>query len=211
MRPHDDRLPVRTQYGSEGLNIALPIIESGPECYWTLMDVLASFLLTGHATRVLQSLEFVPHGSCAHETKAIPFFGEENYTINPATDDIFARMIDLRTQVRRSMKEHEAQGEDISQLDGIQEVLKLLANATSYGVYVEMNEGDERKEGQPVIVCDSATSFLRSLVSCECPSPQREPFDEGDLFDGVKGFGDLIPQRRLVEELSTALHWRPAE
>lgn len=61
------------------------------------------------------------------------------------------------------------------------------------------------------MLCDSATSFLRSLVSCERATTQGESVDEGDLFDRVKGLGDVLPERRLLEQFSTALHRRLAK
>lgn len=60
-------------------------------------------------------------------------------------------------------------------------------------------------------MCDSATSFLRSLVGFERATTQSESVNEGDLFDRIKDLGDVIPERCLIEEFGAALHRRFAE
>ena len=100
IQPRGDRLPVRADYGGDGRNVALPVIEYGPDCYWTLLDVIASFLLTGKAPIVMEAFRFTPYGSIADQTKPIVLFGDPNYAIDLRHDDLFTRVIDLRTKVR---------------------------------------------------------------------------------------------------------------
>jgi hypothetical protein len=154
VRPRGDRLPVRADYGGDGRNIALTVIEYGPHCYWTLLDVIASFLLTGKAPAVMEAFRFTPHGSIANQTKAITLFGDPNYTIDLRNDDLFTRVIDLRTKVKRETEAAERAGDrqDAARLKGIEQGLKLLANATSYGIFIEMNEDKEGAEAQAVSV-----------------------------------------------------------
>ena len=58
------------------------------------------------------------------------------HNINPATDDFYRRLIDLRSQVKEQLKT--ADPSDEAALDSQQQALKILANATSYGIFVEL-------------------------------------------------------------------------
>jgi hypothetical protein len=163
VRPRDDRLPVRADYGGDGRNIALPIIEYGPDCYWTLLDVIASFLLTGKAPNVMEAFRFTPHGSIAGQTKPIVLFGDPNYTIDLRHDDFFTRVIDLRTKVKREM-ETAGSRQEAARLKGIEQGLKLLANSTSYGIFIEVNEDEERAEAQAIPVYGLSAFTARTAV-----------------------------------------------
>jgi hypothetical protein len=54
----------------------------------------------------------------------------------PATDDFYRRLIDLRSQVKEQL--NTADPSDEADLDSQQQALKILANATSYGIFVEL-------------------------------------------------------------------------
>ena len=157
---------MRADYGGDGRNIALPVIEYGPDCYWTLLDVIASFLLTGKAPNVLEAFRFTPHGSIAGQTKPILLFGDPNYTIDLRHDDLFTRVIDLRTKVKREMEAAERAGDrqEAARLKGIEQGLKLLANATSYGIFIEVNEDEEHAEAQAIPVYGLSAFTARTRV-----------------------------------------------
>jgi hypothetical protein len=166
VRPRGDRLPVRADYGGDGRNMALPVIEYGPDCYWTLLDVIASFLLTGKAPNVMEAFRFTPHGSIADQTKPITLLGDPNYTIDLRQDDLFTRVIDLRTKVKREMEAAERTGDrqEAARMKGIEQGLKLLANATSYGIFIEVNEDEEHAEAQAVAVYGLSAFTARTTV-----------------------------------------------
>ena len=66
--------------------------------------------------------------------------GQKEYTVDPNADDFFKRVIDLRRQVKGRMKT--ASPDKLAALDSEQRALKLLANATSYGIFVGLNVED---------------------------------------------------------------------
>jgi hypothetical protein len=151
VQPCGDRLPIRAEYhGRGGHNVALPIIDSGPSCWWTLMDVLASYLLTGHFPTVLEAFELVASDGTI-TTQPIDFFGDPTFRIDPEQHDIFTRIVDMRAQVKRQAKSATDPAER-SRLDALQKGLKLLANATSYGIFVEVDEDERTQEQKPVII-----------------------------------------------------------
>jgi hypothetical protein len=63
-----------------------------------------------------------------------------DYQVDPANDDFFKRLIDLRTTVKARLKNATALNRDA--FDSEQQALKILANSTSYGIFVEINVAD---------------------------------------------------------------------
>jgi len=167
VRPHGDRLPIRADYGPDGRNLGLPLIEDGPDCYWTLYEVLASFSLTGKAPQVVEAFRFTPHGRIKTQPKA--FFGDVAYTMDPAKDDIFVRMVDLRTQAKHELKSATRDGreQDAIRLDGIQQAIKPTVNSTSYGINIEVSEAHYAK-AQTVMV-HGLSSFAACTTRIESP------------------------------------------
>ena len=143
VKPANDILPVRGEFsGEKGVtNIALCCIQSGPPTYYAFADLVASKLKTGKCPEILETIELIPHGRVA--TRPWKLFGNDRYTIDLSTDDLFARLIDLRTEIKHMADSGpEAQK---SYLNMLQRALKLLASATSYGILVEYVD-EERAE-----------------------------------------------------------------
>jgi hypothetical protein len=62
----------------------------------------------------------------------VKVLGREDYRIDPATDDFFRRLIDLRDEAKEKK-------------DPIEKTLKIIANSTSYGIFIEINRDDAPK------------------------------------------------------------------
>jgi hypothetical protein len=143
LRPRGDVLPVRASFAPGGApNIAVAPLTSRTPLWYALADVLTSVLATGRPPgEVLDAFELVP-GPDQVETRPFALFGDERYRLDLRTDDFFAAVIDLRTRVKADMRAAKRAGEtaEWERLNGLQLALKLLANATSYGVLVEVNE-----------------------------------------------------------------------
>ncbi|MBT3328204.1 MAG: hypothetical protein HN396_18420, partial [Gemmatimonadales bacterium] len=130
--PDGDVLPVRAKYGggSEwqiGLN---PLTSRVPRWY-TLADVVASKLLTGKKPKVLEAIRVVARGR-QKGLRELKLRGQ--VLVDPATDDLFRRVIELR---KGSTSEGDSQ-----EGKRLKDFLKLLANSTSYGIFAEMNPRD---------------------------------------------------------------------
>jgi hypothetical protein len=203
LRPDADSLPIRTQFGPEGLNIGLSEL-TGPTVWYALPDVLASVLLSGKVPEVLEALELVPEG-CV-ETKSWNLFGQEQYTIDLAYQDLFVEFINFRTEVKAKLERAKAEcrTDDVAEaettlqamdsllaglvggddgegagvftasgpvdLESLQGALKLLANSTSYGVLVEMNQEEPTKDPKPILVYGMDTQRVLSHI-VEKPGP----------------------------------------
>ena len=85
-------------------------------------------------------------------------------------------MIELRTTVKTDRDKHPKGTSDYDRLDAMQLALKLLANATSYGVLVEVIV-DERKAEVPCMVYHGGDATLRR---------PRSNHSEGELEEGFK-------------------------
>jgi hypothetical protein len=68
--------------------------------------------------------------------KIVKIAGNPDYRVDPANDDFFKRLIDLRTTVKTRLKKATALTRDA--LDSEQQALEILTNSTSYGIFVEM-------------------------------------------------------------------------
>ena len=79
------------------------------------------------------------------DLNSIAIMGNASYSVDPASDDFYRRVIDLRNSVKAKLKA--STGLEAHRLDSEQNALKILANATSYGIFVELNveELDERE------------------------------------------------------------------
>lgn len=138
--PADDLFPVRSTYGDGAYTIGLNHLTSEHPLWFTLADCVASKVLTGRVPTILQARRFTPTG---HQTnlKPLDILGNPDYRVDPVTDDFYRRVIDLRSEVKRDLNTAEAAGEQdhATRLDAEQLALKIMANATSYGIFVELN------------------------------------------------------------------------
>lgn len=136
IEPDDDILPLRARYaGEQQATIGLNYLSTDQPLWFTLADCLASKILTGRSPKVVKALCFSP-GEPQDDLKPISIAGNDAYKIDPLSSDLYKRLIDLRSAVKGRMKA--ACGEEKEALDAEQQALKILANATSYGIFVEL-------------------------------------------------------------------------
>lgn len=150
--PDDDVFPVRAKYedddapigGDEetvSATIGLNYLTSPRPLWFTLADVLASKILSGKAPNILQAIRFTPLPP-QEGLKSI-HIGDE--MIDPIRGDFYRDLINRRRLVvaKRDALPEDARGP----LNSEQLALKILANATSYGIFVEINVSElDRKK-----------------------------------------------------------------
>jgi hypothetical protein len=105
----------------------------------TLADCAASKLLTGKAPKVLQALAFAPKEPQS-ALRPVPLFGDQGCMIDPRNGDFYRCLIDRRTGLKREMAG--AKPDRRAELNVVQQGVKILANATSYGIFIELNVED---------------------------------------------------------------------
>jgi hypothetical protein len=137
VQPEADLFPVRARYGdAHQYTIGLNYLTSDFPMWFTLADCIASKLLTGKAPKVLKALTFEPLGLQSTLWPA-NIMGNTDYRVDPSKDDFYGRLIDLRMAVRQRGKR--AGKQEAAKIETEQLALKILANATSYGIFVELN------------------------------------------------------------------------
>lgn len=145
--PDDDVFPVRSIYGdalprnetNKTANIGLNRLSCEKPLWFTLADCLASKLLTGKAPKVVQALRFSPK-QMQDNLQPVALSGNSNYLIDPKRDDFFKRVIQLRRDV--VAQRDDCAGTARARLNDEQKSLKILANATSYGIFMEFTVDD---------------------------------------------------------------------
>jgi hypothetical protein len=170
VKPCGDILPVRSTFGGGPIstNIALAKVWGLPSWY-TLADVVGSYLLTGKVPEILEAIELAPEGPPV-ATKPWALFGEARYTIDLSKDDFFTAVINLRTRVQADQARARVGTAVWEQLDSMQRALKLLANATSYGVLVEINQHERTARPKRLLCFDDQVREVCTRV-LETPGP----------------------------------------
>ena len=161
--PQSDILPVRAKYDGKSQTIGLNYLSSEYPLWFTLADVIDAKLHGGNSPQILEAITFTPKEPQSG-LKAISIAGNSNYRVDPLKDDFFKRLIDLRLAVKAELKrikkrlkaipkqldvasgaeadalqsEQESLSAKAQALDSDQQALKILANSTSYGIFVEM-------------------------------------------------------------------------
>src|SRR3984885_7554735 len=137
VRPRSDLFPVRAKYpGGDTLNIGLNYLSADEPQWFTLADVLASKVLTGRTPEVVKALRFRPKGQ-QRGLKPIDIAGQ---IINPANDDFYQKLIIHRNAIKAKLET--ARKTEKPALKSDEQAIKILANATSYGIFVELNVGE---------------------------------------------------------------------
>ena len=138
--PDGDVLPVRSVYddksgtcniGLNSLHWKQPIWVAGP-------DLIASVLLSRRVPNVQEAFRIVSNGK-QRGLRSIELRGA--IAIDPRKEDFFTRVIEYRKQNKAD--------------DQLEHFLKILANSTSYGTYLELNPVKSDPGNRPKITVHS--------------------------------------------------------
>jgi hypothetical protein len=131
VQPDSDVFPVRAKYDGRTNTLGLNYLTAESSLWFTLADCIVAKLLTGECPEIEKAITYRP-GPRQAGLKPIKIMGRDDYEIDPNTDDPFISLIDLRD---------EAKAKD----DSIEKTLKIIANSTSYGIFIEINRDDAPK------------------------------------------------------------------
>ncbi|QKR98703.1 hypothetical protein F9288_02860 [Sphingomonas sp. CL5.1] len=150
--PDSDIFPIRAAFEGEAqTTIGLNFLSADQPLWFTLADCIASKLLTGKAPTILEAMTFAP-GPVQSDLRPISIGGNPDYRVDPVADDFFKRVIELRQSIKARMRT--VTGTEREAFDIEQNALKIAANATSYGIYVETNV-ERRAAKRPTVVLNS--------------------------------------------------------
>jgi len=143
VQPDNDILPVRAPYGDKHVcNIGINYLTSSEPLWYALPDVLASKVLTCRSPKILKAIKFLPQGTQSGLTP-IQIVGES--TVSP-DEDLFLKLREFRERTKKERDQHPAESLEYQRLDTVQNVLKIIANAASYGIFIEVNTEDSKCE-----------------------------------------------------------------
>ncbi len=128
VRPYEDIFPVRTEYHKQAKNIGINYLTSSKPLWYTVQDVISSKILSGKMPEVIQAYSFYPSGI----QDGLKDVNISDITITQ-NDDFIRKLIEKRIETKKSNRPEK---------DQIQLILKIIANATSYGIYIEQNPED---------------------------------------------------------------------
>jgi hypothetical protein len=142
--PDGDILPSRAKYStvSNDWQVAVNYLHGETDnphhaLWFSLPDIIASVILTGKVPKLLDAFRIEPDGILP-DLKPLRLRGE--IEVDPRNQDLFRVAIEQRKRLpsRTDISETEKKRLD--------KALKVLANATSYGIYAEMNREESDEE-----------------------------------------------------------------
>ena len=143
VHPAVDILPVRTTYNGETTNIGINPLTSHEPVWYAGPDIVSAKLLTGKSPDIIRAFRVIPDGQ---QAGLKPTFLQGKVEIDPRASDFFQTVIEARARVKAN------QGLPKDVRDSLSYFLKILANAGSYGLFVEVNPervGTDAKTGKP--------------------------------------------------------------
>jgi hypothetical protein len=142
VHPQGQLLPTRARYGFDETRkqgdptwtIGLNHLSTESDLWFTLADLVAAKILGDGAPEVLEAVEVRPVG-LARGLRTVRLRGQVE--VRPRLRDLFRTVIEARGKVKadRSLPDHER--------SRLERFLKVLANATSYGVFAEFRQLDQ--------------------------------------------------------------------
>jgi hypothetical protein len=144
--PEGDILPVRSVYGGKSgtCNIGLNALHWKQPMWVAGPDLITSFLLSGHIPKIEEAFRIVPHGK-QRGLRPVELRGA--ISVDPRKEDFFTRVIEYRKQNKAN--------------DRLQYFLKILANSTSYGTYLELNPVKIDASNRPKITVYSGEHIFK--------------------------------------------------
>lgn len=182
VQPDADIFPVRAAYKGEALaTIGTNYLSSASPLWFTLADCIASKLLTGKAPRIVEAVACEP-GAMQPDLGPIDISGNPQYRVDPVETDFFRRVIELRKATQACMVD--ATGDDLAALDGEQHALKICANSTSYGIWMQVNVAKRAKRFTATVYGHDGKPFERETDKAEKPGEYFHPL-LGSLITGA--------------------------
>jgi hypothetical protein len=196
LRPDGDILPVRARYGAgPSKNIGVNRLTSEKPLWFTLADVLASKFLAGKTPMIDQAIAFEP-GPAQSDLKPVDIAGRPEYRVDPGAD-FYRRVIELRQEVKARRDTATAVAK--ARLDSEQLALKILANATSYGIFIELIVEDLAATETLTCYCADGVGFPVKASAHETPGAYFHPL-LGTLITGAARLMLALGERQVIDQ-----------
>jgi DNA polymerase elongation subunit (family B) len=129
IQPDKDIVPVRMDYkGSDaGYNVGVNYLSSDSELWYALPDIIASVILTGKVPKIVEAVKFIPKG-IQKGLRKCQILGID---IDPETVNLVQVLVEERQKIKKQEKSRA-------------QAIKILVNAMSYGIFIELNPEDKK-------------------------------------------------------------------
>lgn len=165
--PNGDVLPCRSKYNAAsndwqvGVNCLYAGDHQANQALWfSLPDVVASVLLTGKVPNIVEAFRIEAHG-VLDGLKPMKLRGA--IEIDPRKQDLFRRVIEERKLLASQNEIPDGEKKKLGK------ALKVLANATSYGIYAEMIRQESDREIKTTCHGIDAEPFTTSVAHPDVP------------------------------------------
>jgi hypothetical protein len=146
IQPDNDIFPVRMDYkgNKTGFNVGINYLSSGSEMWYSLPDVIGSYLLTGKVPKIIEAVKFVPKGV----QKGLRKSRVLGIDIDPLKDNVVQVLVEERQKIKEMSKKTDKNDPEYQHLSSRAQAIKILVNALSYGIFIELNPEDKKSEFQ---------------------------------------------------------------
>jgi len=144
IQPEKDILPVRKDYKGDktSFNVGINSLTSEKPLYYTLLEVIASIISTGKPPKIIEAIRFVPQGYQSN-IKSANILGS---TLDPRKEDLTQFLVEERQRIKQKLKGINPDYPEFARLSSRELALKILVNAMSYGIFIELNPDDKKSE-----------------------------------------------------------------
>lgn len=166
-----DMFPVRSYYqGERHASIGLNPLSCKTPLWLTLADCLAAKFQSGKTPEILEAVAFEP-GPPQTGLKPISLLGR--MTIDPYVRDPFRELVVMREKGR--LRAASASDAERAAIEEFRQLLKILVNSASYGIFVQLNVNDEERKVWRFVHVHGETPFAAKIDKSEEPGPYFHP------------------------------------
>lgn len=192
-----DIFPVRAEYADEAqATIGANYLSAKHPLWFTLADCIAAKLLTGKTPQIVEAVTFAP-GPVQSDLQAIEISGNPDYRVDPLEADFFKRIIELRQSVKK--RRDAVAGDERTALDTEQNALKIAANSTSYGIFIEVNVEKGRARKATTVHSTTCAPFSFKTDKSEMPGTFFHPL-LGTLITGAARLMLAVTERLVADQ-----------
>lgn len=162
--PNGDVLPIRSKYSpaSNDWQVGLNHVYAKKEdaLWYSIPDVVASIISTGRVPEIVDEFLIEPSGTLF---EAVPTKLRGMVHVDPDHNDFFRVIVDERLSVS---SRGDLSGVESKRLD---KALKILASATCFGIYAQMDRKDEKDKVEVTCHGIDPAPFTCAVSHPECP------------------------------------------
>ena len=146
VQPDEDIIPVRMDYKGDkkSFNVGINYLTSKEPLWYALPDVIASKAAHWKMYEDNQGNTVCSKGtqSGLKESRIL------GIPIDPTKDNLIQRLVEERQRIKQNLKTLSPDAKESAILSSREKAMKILVNAMSYGIFIELNPEDKKSEIQ---------------------------------------------------------------